>query len=160
MVTPKKACRYDMEDVVGSESMFRRMAGGRLLEKRLECGNVDRGPLQERFSRQVAPECIESHCSVLRCHPRVTTLLSQPNRDLESVGQLHPMKPGDGQSWRPSLSCDGEELVRLFALRQREVNTGEEVRVSVTFHPPAMALSICWTMDAGSTPLKMVLRPF
>jgi hypothetical protein len=155
VVAPEKSRRDNVEDVVSSEAMLRGMACRDFLEERLECRNLDSGTVYERFSRQIFSERFKGYGSVLRRHSRLTALLSEPNRHLKSIGQLYPMKPRDREPRCTFAFRDGEELVRLFAFRQRQVNPSEEVCVCVGVHSPAMALSSCWTVAAGITPLNI-----
>src|SRR6478609_9098873 len=88
--------------------MLRRMAPGCFLEKRLQRGHLDRGTVQEQFLCQVAFESFKCDRGILWRHPRLPALLTQPDRQLDSVDQLHLMKPSH---WKPRSS---------FAFRQSE----------------------------------------
>ena len=87
----------------------------------------------------------------------VPALLPEEHVDLDGVGKLGSMEPGDGNPLGHRLSRRTEQGTGGRRLGQIEVKPGEDVGVRVRFHSPATirsAAAIWATLNGWENPVR------
>lgn len=139
-----------MNQIVRPEPMFGCMAESQFLELSLQLWKFDLNRTKKSGVTQINPKGGVRRRGLFYSNAGLSTILGGEDMQLERIDKLQPMKPCNRQRRIPFSLCLGNQMGGLFRFEEAEVETGEEIRIGVTFHSPAINLSArrVWARDS------------